>query len=55
MEEKEEEEDVFPGATKVSRSVYISSNAENVSFVPFPALFLFNDTFAVNPICELLW
>lgn len=41
-------------ATRISESVYMSDFAENVSFVPPPALFPFNDSFAVNPICELL-
>lgn len=48
------EDSIFSVVTRISASVYVSALAENVSFVPSSALFPFNDSFAVNPICELL-
>lgn len=48
------DDDIFPVAPRISESVYISNFAENVSFVPSSALFPFNDSFAVNPICKQL-
>lgn len=50
----EQEDSIFSMATRISESVYMSALAENISFVPSSALFPFNDSFAVNPICELL-
>lgn len=49
-----EEEDIFPAAARNAESVCISNFAKNVSFVPSPALFPFNDSFVINPICEQL-
>lgn len=40
--------------SRISESVYMSALAENISFFPSSALFPFNESFAVNPICELL-
>lgn len=50
----EYENSIFPMASRISESVYMSALAENVSFFPSSALFPFNESFAVNPICELL-
>lgn len=51
---EEGEDSIYPMVTRISESVYMLALAENVSFAPSSALFPFKDSFAVNPICELL-
>lgn len=48
------EDGIFPVATRISESIYMSDFAKNAAFIPSSALFPFNDSFAMNPICELL-